>query len=192
MRCLYIGLLLTGLTMSANAQVLVLGSGLAKDCYEAAETVRLTPKSSIETCSKALDHEVLSKNDRMSTLINRGILYMRNGEYTQAMADYEDALKINPNKGETFLNIGAAHIYREEYAEAKDAIDKAIELGTTDLYAAYYNRAIAQERLGDITSAYWDYRKSLELMPEFEIAARQLERFTISKEPPADAGGQPA
>ena len=61
---------------------------------------------------------------------------------------------------------------------------------STDLYAAYYNRAIANERLGDITSAYWDYRKALDLQPEFEVAARQLERFTVETRAP-DAGGSP-
>lgn len=191
MRFTLIALFLASMGASANAQVLVIGSGLAKDCYTAAETLRITAREGLESCSKALSHEMLSQNDRMSTLINRGILYMRNGNYKLAMDDYQAALEIDDMKGETYLNIGAAHIYQEEYAEAKTALNKAIELGSTDLYAAYYNRAIANERLGDISSAYWDYRKALDLQPEFEVAARQLERFTVETRAP-DAGGSPA
>ena len=86
--------------------------------------------------------------------------------------------------------MGANYIYQEEYDLAKEVLDKAIDLGTDDLFAAYYNRGIANERIGDITSAYWDFRKSLDLNPEFEIAERQLERFIVTEEP-GNAGGAP-
>ncbi|MAK60582.1 MAG: hypothetical protein CMK09_06360 [Ponticaulis sp.] len=192
MRYALIALSMAAFGAGAQAQVLVIGSGLAKECYEAAETMRLGLGDSVEKCTKALNYETMSQNDRMSTLTNRGILYMRNGQYKMAMADYEKALEINDQKGETWLNIGAAHIYQQNYSEAIDALNTAIELGTDDLYAAYYNRAVAAERIGDITSAYWDFRKSAELNPEFEVASRQLERFTVEIDESASTGGKPA
>lgn len=178
--------------MSANAQVTVIGSGLARDCYLAAKVSTFDSRESIEGCTKALNHEVLSREDRLSTLINRGILYMRRGNQAQAMQDYDQALRINPNKAEAHLNRGAALIYLEEFAQARDALDRSIELGTKDLYAAYYNRGIANERTGDITAAYFDFRKSYELNPEFEIASQQMERFIVTEAPASNAGGSPA
>lgn len=191
MRYALIALSMAAFGVSAHAQVLVIGSGLAKECYEAAATSRITAGDSVEKCTKALNYEALSQNDRMSTLTNRGILHMRNGQYKMAMADYQKALAINDQKGETYLNIGAAHIYQQNYPEAIEALNSAIELGTDDLYAAYYNRGVAAERLGDITSAYWDFRKSSELNPEFDIAASQLERFTVEIDESGKTGGNP-
>lgn len=176
--------------LPSYSQVTVIGGGMAKDCYEAAETTRLTASEAIEVCDNALKFETLTRNDRVSTLINRGILHMRTGNYRYSMNDYETAIRLSPDKAEAYLNMGANYIYQEEYDLAKEVLDKAINLGTDDLFAAYYNRGIANERIGDITSAYWDFRKSLDLNPEFEIAERQLERFIVTEEP-GNAGGAP-
>ena len=174
---------------SAEAQVLVLGTGLARTCYETALTTRETfSRDAIDTCTRALRDEPLNAKNKYSTLINRGILYMRNGEYDEAMADYDAALEIDATKGESYLNRGAAYIYQKKFAEAKVELDKAIELNSDNLFAAYYNRGIALERLGDLTPAYWDFRKSLELNPEFAHAEKALDRFIVETVPAGQAG----
>ena len=58
-------------------------------------------------------------------------------------------------------------------------LDRAIELESIDLFAAYYNRAIAKENTGDVAGAYADFTKSLELKPGWELAERQLTRFSF-------------
>ena len=60
------------------------------------------------------------------------------------------------------------------------SLEKAIELNSEDLYAAYYNRAIARENTGDVQGAYYDFVKSKELNPEFDATDRQLARFTVT------------
>jgi tetratricopeptide (TPR) repeat protein len=60
------------------------------------------------------------------------------------------------------------------------SLNKAIELDSHDLYAAYYNRAIAREHTGDIQGAYFDFKRADELNPESDLAKRQMERFQIT------------
>ena len=60
------------------------------------------------------------------------------------------------------------------------SLNRAIELDSADLFAAYYNRAIAREQTGDVTGAYYDFQKSLELKPDWDLAMRQLNRFSIA------------
>ena len=117
---------------------------------------------------------------------------MRAGDQKSAISDYDRALKMNPDKGEAHLNRGAALIYLQDFVAAKVALDRAIDLESRDLFAAYYNRGLANERLGDFTSAYADFSRSLELNPEFVVAAQQLERFIISKEPADETKDAPA
>ena len=120
--------LLSHFTLPAGAQVTIIGSGLARDCYLSAKLSTFGGREAIETCTKALNHEAMSREDRTSTLINRGIIHMRAGDQKSAISDYDRALKMNPDKGEAHLNRGAALIYLQDFAAAKVALDRAIDL----------------------------------------------------------------
>ena len=183
MRILLTTLAFSALSFSANAQVVVYGSGLGRQCYEAAETSRMTARAAIGVCTNALTEGTMTRQDRVSTLVNRGILYMREGEFETAMADYNQALEMDPDNAEAFLNMGAAYIYEQDYAPAIEVLDRAIELEANHLWAAYYNRGIAHEQSGDLTSGYWDFVRSQELNPDSPLPARQIERFTVEELP---------
>ena len=79
-------------------------------------------------------------------------------------------------------NKGAARIYKKQFADAIAPLDRAISMETQDLYAAFYNRAIAKENTGDVPGAYYGFEKAVELNPEFETAKRQPSRFTVSQQ----------
>ncbi len=176
-------IIFAGLALAAPAsgQAFVIGGGLAKDCYNEVlqESSRLAEAE--RTCTQALQQEAMTASNRAATYVNRGIARMRQGKLTQANEDYGRALDISPEMGEAYLNIGAAHIYGEDFSAAIEALDKAIELEAKDLHAAHYNRAIARENLGDVEGAYVDFRQALELKPDWERAQRQLARFEVKE-----------
>ena len=165
---------------AASAQISVIGSGLARDCYEAALIGRVSEREGEKICTKAIEAEVMKIENRAATYTNRGVFRMRAGNYDAALSDYGVAKSLRPDLGAIWLNEGAAHIFRKDYSSALTSLDKAIALESQDLYAAYYNRAIAKENLGDLAGAYLDFQKALELNPEFERAEWQLSRFTVS------------
>ena len=43
----------------------------------------------------------------------------------------------------------------------------------------FYNRALTHEKLGDLQSAYEDFRSALQINPEFTQASEQIARFTV-------------
>ncbi|HEX3944381.1 MAG TPA: hypothetical protein VHW69_09870, partial [Rhizomicrobium sp.] len=58
-------------------------------------------------------------------------------------------------------------------------INRGIEMGSNKPHIAYYDRAIADEALGNVRAAYQDYRKAVEIEPNFALASEQLSRFKV-------------
>ncbi len=162
---------------SASASVLVLGEGLAPACSKAAFRGK-SDKASLETCSRALD-EALVTRDRAGTLVNRGVMLMRGKAYGLAARDFEEAIRLSPELGEAFVNRGVLRMADRDYAGALAEIDRGIVLGVDEPAKAYYNRAIAQEGLGDAKAAWLDYRKAQTLDPKWDAPAKQLVRFRV-------------
>ena len=121
----------------------------------------------------------MTRPNRAATYVNRGVIRMREGDHEDALDDYAKAIELQPELGAAYLNMGAAHIYQKDFDLALEPLNKAIELETIDIFAAYYNRAIARENTGDLPGAYNDFQKALELKPGWELAEKQLDRFTV-------------
>ncbi len=164
---------------TASAQVFVIGNGLGGECFQKTKNNYSNFRSVEEICTRALREQSMTRSNRAATYVNRGVLRMREGMYEAALEDYAAAVGLQPDLGAAYLNEGAAHIYRRDFAAALGPLDRAIELESHDLFAAYYNRAIARENTGDVSGAYYDFRKSLELKPGWDLAERQLTRFSI-------------
>lgn len=176
---LAVGLILSPL---ASAQVFVIGGGLGGDCYQQTQSDYAAFNRAEETCTRALREETMTRANRAATHVNRGVLRMRNGRYDAAIRDYQDAIAIRPELGAAYLNEGAAYIYKREFSSAIAPLDKAIELESKDIFAAYYNRAIAKENTGDVSGAYEDFMTALELKPGWDLAEAQLSRFTVQSQ----------
>lgn len=164
---------------SASAQVLFLGSGLGKDCYDKVLLNSMPNEDDEQVCTRAIQSRTLNKRNLVATHINRGIMRMRMNNFDQSLEDYAVAKELSPDFGAVYLNEGAALVSMGRHDDAIDALNRAIELETQDVFAAYYNRALANEILGNDSKAYFDYRKALELRPGWDLPTRQLERFTV-------------
>lgn len=169
-----------GLASTAAAQVFVIGNGFSGECYQKTKSKYASFNDAEKTCTQALREEAMTRPNRAATYVNRGVLRMRNGRYDQALRDYAEALQVDASLGAAHLNAGAAHIYKKDFSSALQPLNEAIRLNSTDLFAAYYNRAIARENTGDVAGAYDDFQKSLELKPGWDLAQNQLKRFSIT------------
>ena len=164
----------------ANAQVFVIGNGLGAECYQNTKQASASFVRSDEICTRALREETMTRENRAATYVNRGVLRMRNGRHDDALADYANAIELKSELGAAYLNRGAAYIYQRDFASAIAPHERAIQLKSKDLFAAHYNLAIARENTGDVPGAYADFKKALELKPEWDLAIRQLERFVVT------------
>lgn len=182
------GLLSLPLAEAAFAQqaMMVFGGGYARDCYEAVKG-REPAQETLTLCNTAITEENLSRNNLVATLVNRGIVYMREENYDRAMKDYDRALALKPNMPETKINLGAMLFHMGRYREAVEALNVGVTTEDTEARAAaYYNRAISYELLGDVRQAYNDHQAALAAIPGYPPAVRQLRRFSVQ---PANQAG---
>jgi tetratricopeptide (TPR) repeat protein len=168
----------------AQAAVTVIGGGLARSCYEAVEYGKVGEAKAVQICDMALEQESLTKRNRAATLTNRGILFMRMGEHDRALIDYNKSIRLMPELLESKVNQGAALYGLGRYEDAMDALNAGVYTDSVDARAiGFYNRALCHEKLGDLQSAYEDFRRALDTQPAFKLAADQLERFTVVEAP---------
>jgi len=172
-----VGCLMCG---SASAAISVLGGGQAQECYKATEAGK-SDNASLAICTLALDTEMMPPADRGGTLINRGVIKLRRGEYEAAKADLDAGIALIPDIGEGWINRGAMYLGERRYKEALSDLNKALSLGLHEPAKAYYNRAIAYEGLDDEKSAYLDYQQALVLQPGWDLPEHELLRFSVSR-----------
>lgn len=165
----------------AQAAVTVIGSGSAQLCFQAADNGRAT-REALDFCNDAL-LGALTRDDRAATHVNRGVLELAMMQINAAQDDFNAGLAINANLGEGYVDRGATLIAQKKFAEAIIDINKGLSLGAKEPHIAYYDRAVAEEALGNLRAAYDDYRQALIVQPDFTRASDELKRFKIVEKP---------
>lgn len=167
----------------AAAQTIVSsGMGLAHTCYIIARTGR-DPKGGVETCDKALREEMLNTRDKAATYDNRGVMLDKLGRTEAATDDFNASIRLDPTLGDPHVNLGSVMIKQRRLDDALAHINKGLDLGMSFPHIGYYDRAVAEQLLGQFKAAYYDYKKALELEPHFEQASERLKDFTVIKVP---------
>ncbi len=157
----------------------VLGSERAEACFNAAKAGS-SHEAAIRNCTDALEMDQLTRTNRAGTLVNRGVMYLRQRNVEKALADFDAANNLAPEIGEVHVNRGAALLLMADYEGAVKEISLGLDLGAEDAHEAYYNRGLAFEYMGNVARAYYDYKAANTLKPEWELPAKELQRFTVT------------
>ncbi|HEY8255502.1 MAG TPA: tetratricopeptide repeat protein [Rhizomicrobium sp.] len=167
----------------AHAQTIVsMGKGLAHDCFAYAKA-GVDPYDGVEVCNQSIDHEALTVKDRAATYDNRGVMLDMLGRLDKASADFRQSMALDPKLGDPYVNLGSVMIKQKRYDEALVSINKGLDLGVSFPHIGYYDRAVAYQLLGRYKEAYYDYKKTLELEPNFTQASDRLKDFTVTRTP---------
>ncbi len=158
----------------------VLIGGRAQICSEQAKAGVASPLS-LENCTMAILAEMLSGRSLAATYLNRGVMFLDRGDYGSAMRDFDEALAIQPDMGEAFVNRGAALIGLKRNQEALDEINRGLALNPEEPEKAYGNRALAKWNLDDLRGAYDDFMRAHELKPEWAWPTEQLANFRVER-----------
>jgi TonB family protein len=95
---------------------------------------------------------------------NRGKAYKDKGELDRAIADYNDALRLNPKFALAFAGRGTANLAKDDEDGAIADLDRAIALNP-NLASAYQIRGNAYRAKRNFDRAIADYDQSLRIAP---------------------------
>jgi tetratricopeptide (TPR) repeat protein len=120
-----------------------------------------------------------------------GISHQNTGKPEKALADFNRAIEIDPQKADGYLGRANTLNTLGQYSDAIEDYDRAMEIEPTmaesTLANAYVNRGSAYSHLGQYEKAIADYEKGLELDPEIDDPPSFFQRL-FSNKPNTDKG----
>jgi tetratricopeptide (TPR) repeat protein len=174
--------LLTGaaaIAAPAIASTISVGSGPARICYLATESQNRPSEDQMNQCDLAFKEGGLSNYELVATHVNRGVLHVRRGQIDKGIADFDRAMALDANEPEAYLNKGAALVTAGQPQAALPLFSMALDKNTRKPAIAYYGRGVAYEEMGNVRSAYLDYRRATKADPKWAPPREDLSRFSV-------------
>ena len=166
---------------AANAHsITVLGANAdAIACFRAADSEMRRPDA-LEACAAALRNSDLTSYDRMATFVNRGIVRFRLEDFSGAIGDFDEAMRIEPNQPDAMINRGITMLAAgHDVDQSTSYIERGLAGGPQRPWVGYYGRAVANELTGQVRAAYEDYRQASLLDPKWQDPKSDLARFRV-------------
>ena len=113
---------------------------------------------------------------REVSYIKSGVLYLKNGQINNAIAEFSKAINLAPRKAVAYTARGSAYFRLNQLDKATSDYNKAIEINP-NFATAYQNRGSLFFQQGKFDNALLDYNKAIELKPD--MAASYIDRGNI-------------
>jgi tetratricopeptide (TPR) repeat protein len=124
---------------------------------DVADTVEFTASSGAQKNATVLNQQGLAKQNL--------------GDWDGAMADYNEAIRLDPNYSAAYDNRGNVKRQKGDLNGAMADINQAIRLNPKNAIA-YFNRARVREKRGDLDGAIADFNQAISLKPNYPSAYR--------------------
>ena len=142
-----------------------------------------TTLGGISTAIRAESAPILIVQNPAEDLFNSGLAKSEAGDIQGAIADYTEAIRLNPNYAKAYNKRGIIRGRNlKDYPAAKADFDRAIEINP-NYGDAYYNRAKVRYFLEDKPGAIADYQKAAELYQQdgktedYQDAMKHIQRL---------------
>jgi len=109
-------------------------------------------------------------------LYSKAMFFQSIMEWNAALEAYADLHKVNYAHSNGHYNIGYIHIELGHYDVASNNFADAI-YSNSEFFEAYYARGHCFETLGNIKQAETDYKRAIEINPEYTFAVEALEQL---------------
>ncbi len=167
----------------AQSAVSRFGPSDARLCFEAALS---KIGQDADPCDAALRGDLLTKRDRRATLVNRGIIYNRLGQFDDAISDFDAALESDPELGEALVNRGNSRYLKRDFAAALDDYRAALDTDFDRPAVIWYNIGLTRKASGDAEAARTAFIQATAADPDFAPAREQLAALNAAAQSPAD------
>ncbi|KAG9279522.1 sperm-associated antigen 1A-like [Astyanax mexicanus] len=115
---------------------------------------------------------------RFTLLKQEGNDMVKKGQFESAIEKYSECLKIKSSECSIYTNRAICYLRLDQYAEAKQDCDTALQMEPTNK-KAFYRRALAHKGLKDYLSASTDLQEVLQLDPNVREAEQELQEVTV-------------
>jgi tetratricopeptide (TPR) repeat protein len=127
------------------------------------------PEATIIACTQSINSGTWKGRDLAAYYNNRGYAYSHKGDLDRAIADYSEAIRIDPVDADAFTSRGVAYRAKGDNDRAIADFNEAIRLDPKDA-VAFNNRGYAYSAKGDLDRAIADYSEAIRLDPKHGIA----------------------
>jgi lipoprotein NlpI len=129
----------------------------------------LSGDAAIEACTRDINSGRYKGHDLAVAYYNRGVEYDGKQDVDRAIADYSQAISIDPKYAVAYNNRGNMHSGKGDVGRAIADFSQAISLDPK--YAmAYYNRGNSYSLNGDSDRAIADYSRAISIDPKYKKA----------------------
>lgn len=97
--------------------------------------------------------------------LSQGVEYAKQGQLDKAIAEFEEAIRLDPNYVKAHVNLGIAYAKQGMFDKAIAAYEEAIRLDP-NIVEAHYNLGNAYAEQGMLDEAIAEYKEALKLNPD--------------------------
>ena len=120
--------------------------------------------TAIAACTAAIVSGQLTSANLAIVYYNRGFEFANRKDDVLAIADYSEAIRLNPQDPDFYDNRGLAYARKGNYARAIVEYDQALRLSPRDAWS-YNKRGIAKKALGRTAEGEADIAKAKAIDP---------------------------
>lgn len=129
-----------------------------------------SPDLQIGGCTAVIQSGRLTHENLVASFNNRGNAYIAKQDYDRAIADYDQAIKLDNRFYHAFHNRGVALYLKKNYDRAIADYDEALRLNPK-FFEAFNDRGLAYQAKGNLDQAIADYNEALRVNSKYAIAA---------------------
>lgn len=131
--------------------------------------IDLSGDEAIAACTRAIDSHTLAQANQANAYYNRGCEYRTKDEFDLAIADFTEAIRLDPSLSTAYNNRALSHFEKGEYDRALPDYEKALQLDPKHTNS-YYGLGNLYRAKAEYSKAIENYTKTLELNPNFTLA----------------------
>jgi tetratricopeptide (TPR) repeat protein len=119
------------------------------------------------------NNALLVDSTSTTTLYSKGKYFQDNLRLEEAKSCYLAVLRFDPKYIDAYYNLGYISLYQKKYLDGANYFSEVIYFNPS-FATAFFSRGLCFKALGEFKKANLDFRKTLEIDPDFEQARTEM------------------